>query len=465
MKSFVFDLLQTTGLGTMFFVMVLCLKRPMQKHCSSKFRHYALLANALLFIVPMYPLKRMLAPLATPLRPWAQTVIKINLGFNSVALSDAPLQVAAFFTNLLAIWLAVSVIFIATKTAKHVSVSLKMKKSSMSAPTSAISVFEEMILGDKSLNKAGRLSRVELLASGDFTSPFVYGFFRKKIILPASAIERYDENEVYLMLRHETLHIVHKDTWKRLLVMVAHALNWFNPLLFYFSKTINESAEMRCDEEVVLVRDNDDARFQYADLLLSMATDRRSRAVAGHHMAYSGFLGHRIKSVTETPRKPNKAVTILFTALLFGVSLIYVMGFTIADHRIVGPNHMDIVDYGEVSGPVVLPVMDDSMSLHVFSEDGAYVYEADIVPDSVNYVPVGFRTDTSRITLTLDSGAKQLPVYIYYTSDLDYPLMQHVLDKAGSSCSFEGLSSQFSYVLGLIADSGHEGAVKITIKE
>jgi beta-lactamase regulating signal transducer with metallopeptidase domain len=466
MREIVFDALQTSGLGTLLFIFLLCSRRIIFKHCGVRFWHGALLANTALFVVPIYPLKLALAPLVLPLRFWIQYTANNNSSYHHSIIAETPSQNEIFIRSVIILWLTGMLALFAIKTIRHALFTTESQKRLRAVPVTVSEIFTNQILQDKTLNKANRLSNVELSSNDDFASPITYGLFRKRIILPGNNLALYDEGEIYLMLRHEALHIQNKDSWKRFLLALAHAINWFNPILFLFTRYLNESMELCCDEKVVTHQKTGELRLIYAELLVSMASNQRKHSIYGQFMSNKGFIEQRVRSITETIKKQSKPMAALFSSLLIIISVVYLTGFTIADRRIDHTYQINVVDSGEESLGIelTLPPARAEATTHDLSGDGGYIYEGCLLADIVNYVPADFLTRSSKITLTTQAETASILVYIYYSSDLEYPLMQLILDGKNPRQSFTALSFQQAYSIGLIV-TNFEGEVQISIQE
>ena len=463
MRDLIFDALQTSGLGTMLFCLLLCCKRPMLKHCGANFWHTALLVNVAMFIVPVYPMKLALIPLAQPLRLISRYAYGY-MAYSGNTIIAAPLQNSMLARTAVTVWMVGAAVFLASKIVVYVCFTIDNKKKSYPAPTIVADIFSEQILQDKSLNKANRLGGVGLFLNDYCTSPYAYGFLRKKIILPGKTIESYDELEISLMLRHEAVHIRKNDSWKRLFIMLAHALNWFNPIFILLSRSLCESMELRCDEEVFSQQGNYEMRVKYGELLLSMASDQRKTALSEQPMSNKGYNAQRVESITAMPRKSKKSLIGLFSILLLTASLIYLTGFTIYDRRMEPGYKERLTDYGVEVSHFETPPPSDKTLAHDLYKKGEYFFDGYLLADTVNYVPTSFVTNSAAIALTLQSKAQPVTVYIYYSDDLDYPLMQLVLDKKGTRKTFTALSGHYTYSLGFIVDSSSEDKVQVSIE-
>lgn len=102
-------------------------------------------------------------------------------------------------------------------------------------------------------------------------SPFVLGFFRPRIILPAGL----DDGRRQLILMHERAHIEAHDQLKKPLAYLILAIHWFNPLVWAGYVLFCRDIELACDERVVC--DLDAAgRKSYSHALLDFAGQERT---------------------------------------------------------------------------------------------------------------------------------------------------------------------------------------------
>jgi beta-lactamase regulating signal transducer with metallopeptidase domain len=97
------------------------------------------------------------------------------------------------------------------------------------------------------------------------STPMILGALRAVIILPAQA---RSEAELEMALMHEAAHCRRKDTLVKLLVLLARAIHWFNPLAHLMARDIEELCESSCDECVVSRMGMAERRL-YGELILS----------------------------------------------------------------------------------------------------------------------------------------------------------------------------------------------------
>ena len=91
-------------------------------------------------------------------------------------------------------------------------------------------------------------TNINMFKVNGLSSPALIGFINHKIILPN---KDYNQEEIKWILRHELIHFKRKDNLLKLLLMIASAIHWFNPLVKILNKYFKEQCELSCDEKVV----------------------------------------------------------------------------------------------------------------------------------------------------------------------------------------------------------------------
>jgi len=122
-------------------------------------------------------------------------------------------------------------------------------------------------------------------------TPFVLGFIRPKIYLPA----RLGEEERRCILLHEQTHIRRYDHVIKPFAFFLLSVHWFNPLVWIAFLLMSTDMELSCDEKV-LKETGIHIKKPYAASLLSLATGRR--VLNGSPLAFGeGNVKGRIKNV------------------------------------------------------------------------------------------------------------------------------------------------------------------------
>ena len=125
----------------------------------------------------------------------------------------------------------------------------------------------------------------------DVNSAFIIGMIRPKIIIP-SGLSTSDLKHV---LRHENMHIKHRDNiWKPLGYLLL-SFNWFNPLLWLAFVYFCKDMELYCDECVI--RDySKEQTADYSSTLLKLSSSKNPIAT----LAFGEVgIGYRIRSIAK----------------------------------------------------------------------------------------------------------------------------------------------------------------------
>ena len=163
--------------------------------------------------------------------------------------------------------------------------------------------------------------RVRVRILDGLASPLTYGILRPVILLP---VERPDERQLEHMLRHELCHIRHMDVLRKLLMLLACALHWFNPMVWLMLYVAGQDMEMRCDALVIrrLGREN---RSAYARTLVHYEI-RQMQNILDTGFSYSS-INSRLQAILKAKRIPVFS-TALAVALLLGTVTVFATGAT-----------------------------------------------------------------------------------------------------------------------------------------
>ncbi len=104
---------------------------------------------------------------------------------------------------------------------------------------------------DRGLKQINCKASVELYTTTESVSPFVWGFFRHKIVIPKSFLEKASQKTLQNVLAHELIHVRDHDSIWRLLELVCHRILFFNPLMLFVHSQYLLNVEKAADEEAV----------------------------------------------------------------------------------------------------------------------------------------------------------------------------------------------------------------------
>lgn len=173
--------------------------------------------------------------------------------------------------------------------------------------------------------KLGLSRPVRILCSAEITSPFSFGIFHPKVILPEQAKD-WSKSTLEDVLVHELSHIKRHDWLSTLFCHFIASLYWINPLCWIAINRISEEAEHSCDAAVLEFGKNG---ADYARNLLQIA--RRSRD--GHRlltqmMADKRVLPKRVKRILENKIDTSISKKSLQLATTLAVALLVTFGNT-----------------------------------------------------------------------------------------------------------------------------------------
>ena len=166
--------------------------------------------------------------------------------------------------------------------------------------------------------------RIKLRQSYSTTTAYVTG-----VVIPCVVInaERFTEKELKVIFSHELTHILHKDIFFRYLIAIASVLNFFNPVMWIFSKTFIKYSEYACDYSVYV---RADGLREYYGILLGMAIKNKnlmdilSASLYENKSSLRERLEHVMKSFNV--EKKSKSVAVILSAMFFAISILAVGG-------------------------------------------------------------------------------------------------------------------------------------------
>lgn len=146
-------------------------------------------------------------------------------------------------------------------------------------------------------------------------SPMMTGFKQLKVLLPET---NYTDEELELIFEHELTHYLHRDIYVNLLGILVTSLHWFNPIVRFAYKEIQEAGEIYCDFDVLQQRDSNYRAF-YGETIITMIDQKQKQPVALTTCFYSNkfSLKRRITAIMNN-KLPKR---LLSTGLLVLIPL------------------------------------------------------------------------------------------------------------------------------------------------
>lgn len=180
---------------------------------------------------------------------------------------------------------------------------------------SALSPTPEQADKCSTLRQALNIHRpVGLMRSSAVTSPMMLGLVRPVILLPDRDLTI---SELDLTLRHELLHLKRRDVAYKAVMLLANAVHWFNPLVWWMAREAGRNLELCCDEAVIRSL-NGGGRREYGQVLLQAAADASGPALSTRFGSGKGQLKDRLGNLFL---KKRRGVPLLCCALALVLAL------------------------------------------------------------------------------------------------------------------------------------------------
>lgn len=163
-----------------------------------------------------------------------------------------------------------------------------------------------------------RKKEIPILMCGGIDTPMLFGMVHPKILLPELEPAVYNEMSYEFILRHELLHERRKDIWYQLLVSIAGAIHWFNPILLLAFHRIALLCEQSCDEAVLQNADIE-RRYCYVETILQIIQNGTHKTTILSTSFYGGKKDMKRRIDTIMDGKKKKTGTFLLGLALVGV--------------------------------------------------------------------------------------------------------------------------------------------------
>jgi len=158
-----------------------------------------------------------------------------------------------------------------------------------------------------------------------FNQPFVWGLVRGSIYLPVDFLNINRPEHQRSVLGHELSHVLRFDAAVNILQVIAQAIFWFHPLIWWANRKIRAEREKCCDEMAV-ARLNTSPRDYSTAILETLANKcRQTRPVPS--LAVAGpvkNIEERIKTMLRPGKKFYKRPSVVVAIIVFLLALLTV---------------------------------------------------------------------------------------------------------------------------------------------
>jgi beta-lactamase regulating signal transducer with metallopeptidase domain len=169
-----------------------------------------------------------------------------------------------------------------------------------------------------------------IMTAEEGVSPFVLGFFRPVVVLPAALADHVSAEELRAVLAHEFAHVRRRDALVGWILACSDVIYFFNPIVHLVKRAIILERERACDEQVLALAQA--PRAVYARALLSATGLTRPAAArlscAPVLLESSRHLERRLKSIAAEKR-PSAALSRKAKFGLLAIMLLALPGITL----------------------------------------------------------------------------------------------------------------------------------------
>ncbi|GMQ61755.1 M56 family metallopeptidase [Vallitalea maricola] len=220
---------------------------------------------------------------------------------------------------ILNIWILGVIIVFTKNIYSYITFLIHLKKSNKLVGDNENSMLSSLIDG---------ISHVRFFRNPDVATPMLIGIIRPCIIIPD---EEYTKIQLKNILLHETTHLKHFDIWVKWLTMIAASIHWFNPIMYFMKKEINNACELACDEAVIKNLSNEEKQAYGDTLIYVIAEHKYSNSILQATMCEEKkTLKERLISIMKYNKKSKIAiilsailiVAVIIVSLLLGTGVI-----------------------------------------------------------------------------------------------------------------------------------------------
>lgn len=438
MQDFLTTLLQCSVSMSLVTIVYAAMQPLLSKRYAAKWRYMVWLVIAAGWIFPFRP-HIDLSFLPTQMTDTSVTPVKLLPSANNMLsphvattadLVNVPTTLSSFWV-LAAIWILGIVCVLLYHVLRHVRF-LKM----VCRWSEPISNLERLGVLNGLKSDLKIKEHVGLSVCQSITSPMLIGFFRPVILLPPIKMTNV---ELYFILKHELIHFKRHDLWYKVLILMATALHWFNPVVYLMAKAAAALCEISCD--ALLLRDsNFQQRKLYGETIIGVIRHGLNDRTALSTNFYGGKRGmnDRISSIMEPSKKKTGFVILC-------VVLVAIMGTGVAlsstnttnadsNNHICNNSSLTLDDFkrakrlNEIIGEpgwedtnlfilAELP-MDDITLYGMKDKDGIYTNVAIRSGETINYYDWSYYAGMFDAGMSYQDydgdGAKELAIHLYF---------------------------------------------------
>lgn len=191
-----------------------------------------------------------------------------------------------------------------------------------------------LVLFEKSKYEIKVDVKTRLILSDYVEVPMTLGIFSPTVVFPHKLTDWGDE-ELYNVMKHELIHIQHKDLIIKFIGLLVMAVHWYNPFCILLFKELSGVSELYCDMRVISGKD-EDAIKRYGELIINMAVDNED-IYRNNNLLSVRLIGNDAKRIKRRIKEMKKRERISRLFSVIALVLVFHMALSITIFAYVPP--------------------------------------------------------------------------------------------------------------------------------
>lgn len=222
-------------------------------------------------------------------------------------------KVVSFTEALAVIWIGGALVSTFLSTASYLHFKKRVSLWNRAPSENAKTAFSE-------LSGEFNTKNIRLYENKSIKSPMMLGFIKPMVLIPETELSAEEYGYIF---RHELTHYIRRDVWYKLVLAMAKAVHWFNPLVALMAKTAENDIEISCDEQVS-AKFRDDERREYCEVILENVRRGRNRKLFLSTGFYGGksVLKKRFTNILSTKLKKGTLFAVIALIIVAGCGVL-----------------------------------------------------------------------------------------------------------------------------------------------
>ena len=119
------------------------------------------------------------------------------------------------------------------------------------------------------IEKMSLKRKIKIVICEEVIFPSVYGITNPVIMFPINLKKLVQQEDIKYIILHELAHIKRMDTLMSVIIMILRGIYWFNPIVHYAFKQMEQDKEIACDA-LAMTYINSQERRRYGEIILNL---------------------------------------------------------------------------------------------------------------------------------------------------------------------------------------------------